>query len=202
MQVITKFQTLILTGFIALGIVQLTGCAAVTVGAVGAAAATGASVAHDRRTPGTFIDDELIEWKVYQDINRDKQLGDQSHINVTSYNNIVLLTGEVPNEALRERAQTIANRAAKVRLVHNELAIAAPSSFLSRSSDAVITGKVKTILFTNNTLPATRVKVVTESGTVYLLGLVTDAEATWATDRVRTVSGVQRVVKLFETKGA
>ncbi|MEM7251752.1 MAG: BON domain-containing protein [Pseudomonadota bacterium] len=198
MQLKTVFHTVVFSSLVAVGVTQLSGCAAVAVGAVGAAAATGANIAHDRRTPGTFIDDELIEWKVYQDINKDTALGDQSHINVTSYNNIVLLTGEVPSETLRERAQQIANRAAKVRLVHNELAIAAPSSYLSRSSDSVITGKVKAVLFTDNTLPATRVKVVTEGGTVYLLGLVSETEASWATERVRTVSGVQRVVKLFE----
>ncbi|MCH9670995.1 MAG: BON domain-containing protein [Gammaproteobacteria bacterium] len=194
----TSLRFPLLGAIVVLCATQLSGCTAVAIGAVGAAAATGGTVAHDRRTAGTFVDDELIEWKVADALKKDVEVGQQSHINVTSYNNIVLLTGEVPTESLRARAQDHASGVAKVRLVHNELAVAAPSSLLSRSSDSVITGKVKTILFTDQTLPASRVKVVTESGTVYLLGLVSRAESDWATQRVRTVSGVQRVVKLFE----
>ena len=175
---------------------QFTGCAVVAVGAVGTAA--GVTMAHDRRTPGTFLDDEYIEWKINQAIIDDEKISQHSHINVTSYNNIVLLTGEISSEEFRRYVEKVALKVPKVRRVYNELAVAAPSSYLSRSSDALITTKVKGALFSEYSLPASRVKVVTENGTVYLLGLVKRPEANWATEKARTVGGVQRVVKLFE----
>ena len=172
----------------------LGGCAAV----VGAGAVTGAAMAHDRRTSGTFIDDNVLELKAVGALQDDKELWNYSHLNVTSYNNIVLLTGESPNEALRQRAaQTVANLQ-KVRKVHNEVVVAAPSSMVSRSGDTLITGKVKTALINNKDIDATRVKVVTENGVVYLMGLVTQAEADTATEVARRVGGVQRVVRIFE----
>jgi len=172
----------------------LGGCVA----AVGAGVVTGAAVAHDRRTAGTFIDDELIELKAVGALQDDKEVWDYSHINVTSLNNIVLLTGESPSEALRQRAaQTVANLQ-KVRKVHNEVAVAAPSSMLSRSGDTVTTGKVKAALLNSNNVDATRIKVVTENGVVFLMGLVTQKEADAATEVARRVGGVQRVVRIFE----
>ena len=172
----------------------LGGCVA----AVGAGVVTGAAVAHDRRTAGTFIDDELIELKAVGALQDDKEVWDYSHINVTSLNNIVLLTGESPSEALRQRAaQTVANLQ-KVRKVHNEVAVAAPSSMLSRSGDTVTTGKVKAALLNSNDVDATRIKVVTENGVVFLMGLVTQKEADAATEVARRVGGVQRVVRIFE----
>lgn len=165
---------------------------------VGAGAATTAAVAHDRRTPGTMIDDQLIEWKARAALGEDQELWSQSHINVTSFNNIVLLTGETPSERMRTRAAEIVREVERVRGVHNELQIAAPSSMLSRSSDSWITGKVKSSMLADGSVPGTRVKVVTEAGTVYLMGLVTREEAEAATEIARKVNGVQRVVKLFE----
>lgn len=172
----------------------LGGCAA----AVGAGAAAGAAAFYDRRTTGTLIDDELIELKSIDALRRDGELWDQSHINVTSFNNIVLLTGETPNEPLRQRAAEAVSRLDKVRKVHNEIVVAAPSSMISRSSDTWITGKVKTLLFNAQKLDAARVKVVTENGIVYLMGLVTRSEGDSATDVTRQIRGVQRVVKVFE----
>lgn len=172
----------------------LGGCAA----AVGAGAAAGAAALYDRRTTGTLIDDELIELKSLDALRRDRELWDQSHINVTSFNNIVLLTGETPSQPLRQRAAEAVSRLDKVRKVHNEIVVAAPSAMISRSSDTWITGKVKTLLFNAQKLDATRVKVVTENGIVYLMGLVTRSEADSATEVTRQVSGVQRVVKVFE----
>lgn len=171
----------------------LSGCAL----GVGATAATGAAVAYDRRTTGTMIDDELIEFKVIDAIRQDQKLWNQIHFNATSFNNIVLLTGESPTEELRGRTNSLVRNIPKVRKVHNEMVIAAPSSLLSRSSDSWITGKVKTNMLTTDNESA-RVKVVTENGSVYLLGLVTRAEADMATQIARKVSGVQRVVKVFE----
>ena len=171
----------------------LQGCAI----GVGAGAATGAAIAYDRRTTGTMVDDELIEFKVIDAIRRDQQLWNQIHLNATSFNNIVLLTGEAPTEELRGRTGSLIRDIPKVRRVQNEIAIAAPSSMLSRSSDTWITGKVKTNMLTNDRESA-RIKVITENGSVYLMGLVTRAEADAATEIARKVSGVQRVVKVFE----
>lgn len=175
----------------------LQGCAEMVVGG----AAAGATVAHDRRTTGTFVDDEIIELKAAGKLSDDKEISEQTHINVTSYNNIILLSGEVPNEALRSRAAALVRPIPKVRQVHNELVIAAPSSLLTRTSDGWITTKVKTKLFSIKNMPGfdpSRVKVVSENGTVFLMGIVKRAEADAATDVARRVAGVQRVVKLFE----
>ena len=187
-------RKLLLTAIITAQAVLLGGCVA----AFGAGAVTGAAMAHDRRTAGTFVDDNLIELKAVGALQNDQELWNYSHLNVTSYNNIVLLTGESPSEALRQRAaQTVANLQ-KVRKVHNEVVVAAPSSLVSRSGDTLITGKVKTALINNNEIDATRIKVITENGVVYLMGLVTQAEADTATEVARRVGGVQRVVRIFE----
>lgn len=186
-------RTALLLG-IAAAAPPLSGCAAVA----GAGLATGAAVATDRRTPGTFIDDQLIEFKVYERLRAEVELWEQSHVNATSFNNVVLLSGETTSEANKERIGALAAAIPKVRRVHNELAIAAPSSMLARSSDGWITGKVKATLLSEMQLDGTRVKVVTEKGVVYLMGLATEAEAERATDIARRVGGVQRVVRLFE----
>lgn len=175
----------------------LSACAPVVIGG----AATGASAAHDRRTVGTFIDDEGIELKARGNIINDKELNSQIHINITSINGIVLLSGEAPTEEMRQRAEALVRGIPKVRLIHNELTLAAPSSMMTRSSDTLITAKVKTKLFGIKGHPdfdATRVKVVTENGAVYLMGILHQTEADAVTDAARQVSGVQRVVKLFE----
>ena len=174
--------------------IPLGGCAA----AVGTGLAAGATALYDRRTTGTFVDDELIELKSIDALSQDSEVWDQSHINVTSFNNIVLLTGETPSESLRQRAAEAVSKLNKVRKVHNEIVVAAPSSMLSRSSDTWITGKVKTLLLKHQHLDAARVKVVSENGIVYLMGLVTQTEADTATEIARKVQGVQRVVKVFE----
>jgi len=175
-------------------LVLLQGCAAV----IGAGAATGAAVATDRRTLGTMLDDQIIEFKVLDVVRLDDELWQQTHLNATSLNNIVLLTGEAPTDELRSRVEALVQQIPKVRRVHNEMVIAAPSSMLSRSSDSWITSKVKTNLISASVEEASRVKVVTENGSVYLMGLVTQREAENATELSRGVSGVQRVVKVFE----
>lgn len=173
---------------------ELSGCAVVA----GAGVATGAVAGYDRRTTGTFIDDGIIEHKVMERIRQESDLWEQSHINATSFNNIVLLTGETPSDSAKTRIGQLTATIEKVRRVHNEVVLAAPSSMLARSSDSWITGKVKTKLLTEMALDAARVKVVTEQGVVYLMGLVTNDEADRATDFARRTSGVQRVVRLFE----
>jgi len=158
---------------------------------------TGCAVA-DHRTTGTQIDDEIIEIKVIDKIHSQPDLWEQSHVNATSFNNIVLLTGETPSDAFKTRIASTAASVEKVRSVHNELAIAGQSSLLARSSDTWLTGKVKSTLLGEMQMDGTRVKVVTEKGVVYLMGLVTNAEADKATDLARRVAGVERVVRLFE----
>ena len=175
----------------------LGGCAAVVVGG----AAVGASAVHERRSVGTMIDDEGIEWKVRSALSEDKSLSSQSHLNVISVNGVVLLVGQTPTEAFRQQATTIAKGVENVRIVHNELTIAAPNSYMTRTSDSYITSKVKTSLFKvkgHDDFDPTRVKVVTENGTVYLMGILYRSEAEDAAKQASRVGGVQKVVKLFE----
>ena len=167
-------------------------------GAVGAVGAAGAAATQERRTPGTFIDDELIERKVASAIAGDALLSDQTHVNATSFNGIVLLTGEAPGESLRTRITGIVRGIDKVRGVQNEIALLAPSTLLARAGDALVTGKVKAALFRDKEISAGRVKVVTERGVVYLMGLLRQEEADRATEIARRVAGVQRVVKVME----
>jgi osmotically-inducible protein OsmY len=175
----------------------LYGCAAAVVGG----AATGATAVHDRRTVGTFIDDEGIELKARLAIFNDKELNSQIHINIISINGVVLLVGQAPTEAERQKAAELTIAIPKVRLVHNEMTVAAPNSYMTRSSDSLITAKVKTKMFTikeHDNFDPTRVKVVTENGVVYLMGILTHSEADTVTDAARQVGGVQKIVKLFE----
>lgn len=174
---------------------QLSACAVVAVG--GAAAATGTAVA-DRRTTGTLVEDQTIEVKALKAINDDAELNEQAHMNVISYNTVVLLTGETPTDAMRQRAMELVKGVDKVTHVYNELTIAAPSSLVSRSSDSYITTKVKTQLFANKNVSGIQFKVVTEKGVVYLMGIVSHAEAEIATEVARQTGGVQKVVKLFQ----
>ncbi len=172
----------------------LQGCTPIVVGAAG----TGVVVAHDRRTTGTIIEDQAIELKANTAFYEDKEIDESSHVNVTSYNMVVLITGETPSEETRQRIGNMVSEIPKVTHVYNELTVAAPSSLVSRSSDSLITSKVKTKLLTLKNFDGTRVKVVTEKGIVYLMGLLTHEESDRATDAARRVGGVQRVVKLFQ----
>lgn len=178
-------------------VVSLSGCAGILIGG----AATGISLAHDRRTAGTVIDDQSIELKLYDNLNRELPPGNR--ISITSYNGTVLLTGEVVSDGVRGQAEQIvrAFNEPPVRTVHNELVIGPPSSLSVQSSDTLVTTKVKTALFQIHSIPdfdPTRVKVVTDRGVVYLLGLVRPIEADAAADVASQVGGVQQVVTLFE----
>jgi osmotically-inducible protein OsmY len=163
--------------------------------------ATGARVAHDRRSAGTVIDDELIELRgkkrIKQAIAYHKS---KAHVNITSYNYIVLLTGEVLTAEMKSTAEATIRKMKKVRRVHNEITIGRPTSKGSRLKDTWITTKAKTSLFNikRKGFDPTRVKVVTENNVVYLLGLVSPGEAEAAVNKVRTIKGVTKVVKVFE----
>ena len=172
----------------------LSGCAAVAVTGV----AAGASVAADKRTTGTVIEDQSIELKATEAIFSNKELRKMIHVNFTSFNTIVLVTGEAPTEELRQNVIELVRNIQKVTSVHNEITIAAPSSFISRSSDSVITSKVKTKLVADKQATALSTKVVTEKGVVYLMGLITRVQADDATELARKTGGVQKVVRLFQ----
>lgn len=162
-------------------------------------AATSAAVVHDRRSAATILSDQDIELSIRQHVIKDPMFHG-SHINITSYNNIVLLTGEVPNRETGLAAGQLARDTPKVRQVHNELVIAPPSSIAARSNDSLITAGVKSMLLAVDQpgFDPTRVKVVTERKTVYLMGLVTAAEADAASEQARRVTGVAKVIRLFE----
>ncbi len=170
----------------------LTACAPLIVGG----AAVGALVAIDRRTSGAQLEDEGIELRAASRLR--EALGDRAHVNVTSYNRQVLITGEVPNDAARQQVEQIVSRVENVRSVVNELAVLGNTTLAQRSNDVLITGKVRASLVDAKDLFAGAFKVVTERGTTYLMGRVTQREADRATAITRTVGGVQKVVRIFE----
>ena len=192
-----NIKTIHNTLIIALLTVIISGCAGIVVGG----AATGVAVVHDRRSAGTVIDDKGMSWKISQAIFNDKELSSPSHINITVYNNVVLLTGETPSEDLKLRANAIATQTSENKKIYNELATILPTSLTSRTNDTFITTKVKTALLDVGPIEGfdvTRVVVVTENSIVYLMGLLTSQEADAVTDKARNVSGVAKVVRLFE----
>lgn len=162
---------------------------------VGGAAATGAMVGVDRRTVGTMAEDEGIEIKAS---NRIKQKFQDVHLNITSYNRMVLLTGEVSSAAAKTEVAQIVQAVENVRGVYNELQVAGNTSFTARANDSYLTSKVKTRFVDSGKFNALHVKVVTENGVVYLLGLVKRQEADSAIEIARTTAGVQKVVRLLE----
>ena len=170
----------------------LQGCFPVIAGGVGA----GITLANDRRTSGIFIEDQSIELKAQNRLAQ--KLKDQVHINLTSYNLALLLTGEAPNDLLRTEVESIVQTVPNVRQVFNEVAIAPLSSLGNRSNDGYLTTKVKARMVEANKFNIVHVKVVTEASVVYLLGSVTRKEAEEATEIARTTSGVIKIVRLFE----
>ncbi|WP_296264616.1 BON domain-containing protein [Pseudomonas sp. UBA6562] len=151
------------------------------------------------RTIGSKIDDSLIETKVSVNVGKaSPDLDKGSHIVVSSYNGVVLLAGQTPRADLKALAEQTASQVQRVKRVHNELQVMQPSSILARNNDAWLTTKIKTQMLADTNVPSSRIKVITENGIVYLLGLVTNGEATAATNVTQGVSGVQKIVKLFE----
>ena len=170
----------------------MSACAPILVASV----AGSALVATDRRTSGTQLEDETIELRASSKV-RD-MFGEKVHVNITSYNRQVLVTGEVPSEKERQAVVGIVEKVENVKSVVNELSVMANASLGSRSNDLVVTGKIKASLVDSRDLFANAFKVVTERNTVYLMGRVTQREADSATQVVRNVSGVNKVVRLFE----
>ncbi|MBA4193550.1 MAG: BON domain-containing protein [Hydrogenophaga sp.] len=163
---------------------------------VGGAAVGSALVAVDRRTSGAQLDDQGIELRASNRIK--EQFGERANVSVTSYNRQVLLTGEAASEAVKAEVERVVAGVDNVRSIVNELGVVNSPSFSQRSSDTLITGKVKAGMVDAKDLSAVAFKVVTTRGTVYLMGRVTQREATRATDIARNTSGVMRVVRVFE----
>jgi osmotically-inducible protein OsmY len=172
---------------------QLTACGPAIVG--GAAAA--GVVAADRRTSGTFVEDQSIELKTKKAIV-DNIGAANIDVSVTSFNRNVLLTGQALDEATKAKAETVAKTIENVRTITNEITIEPKNTFTQNNNDGYITSKVKGRMLKENRFPANYVKVVTESGVVYLMGLVTTQEAEAAVEIARGTDGVQKVVKVFE----
>jgi osmotically-inducible protein OsmY len=174
-------------------------CVPVLSGCFGAAAVgvgSGALMLLDRRASETYVADEGMEIRALSRIN--EKYGDRVHVNSTSYNRTMLLTGEAPTDAIKADIEKIAAGVPNVKAISNELAIAGPSAYSGRSNDSYITSKVKARFVDANKFAANHVKVVTEAGVVFLLGLVTQAEADAAVEIARTTGGVLKVVRVFE----
>jgi osmotically-inducible protein OsmY len=185
-----SLRTLLLASAATLPLLQ--GCIEMMVVGTGVAVAT----VEDRRSTGSQLEDRGIELRAGNRI--DDRFGERVHVNVTSFNRYVLLTGEVSDEATRTEAETLARGVSIVLGVSNDLQIAGKSSTTSRSNDTLITSKVKTRFADMNRFNIFHVKVVTEAAVVYLLGIVTEEEAAAAVEIARTTAGVRKVVKMFE----
>ena len=185
---------LLIAAFVIALVPVLNGCVAA---AIGGAAAGGYLVGEDRRTTPVMTDDEAIELRASNRIN-EKFPG--AHVNSTSYNKLVLLSGEVPNEAAKAEVERVVRGIDGVRGTYNELTVGPPSPLSARANDSYITSKVKARFLDGRRFNPIHVKVTTERGTVYLMGLVKRQEADDATELARTTTGVNRVVRLFEIR--
>jgi osmotically-inducible protein OsmY len=172
----------------------LSGCTA----AVATTAVVATDMATDRRTTGAYIEDEAIEQKADQALGDDQQIDELTDISVVSFNRVVLIYGQAPNQALKNKAAAIVRNIANIKKIHNEIRIAAPSSFMTGSSDAIITSEAKLKMLTENDFSSGHIKVVTENGELFLMGMVTKAEGEKAISIVREIDGVQRVINVFE----
>ena len=152
------------------------------------------------RSIGNKIDDQFLEPNVANAISRSHPdlTGPTSHIVVTAYNGVILLAGQTPRADLKDKAAQVANGVQGVKKLHNELQVLQPTSALARSNDALITSKIKTLMLADSKVPSAKVKVVTENGIVYLMGLVTRAEGAAATNVASGASGVQKIVTLYQ----
>lgn len=167
-------------------------------GAVVAGAGAGTMSAKDSRSFGTQLDDEAIENRAINAVRERTDIADQSHVEVVSYNRIVLLVGQTPTVSYKQTLAELVANVPNVRKVYNEMQVAGPRSALTAMSDATITTKIKTSLLTESDFPSGKIKVVTENGEVFLMGLITREQAVRATDIARGTGGVQKVVQLFE----
>ena len=185
---------LAISGLFAGIVIFLAGCVTATVGVI---AVSSVDIAKDDRTFGTLIDDNVIEANIFKDVVTDPKLDGSTHINTTVVNSVVLLTGEVSSNEQKFRAAQIANAYQGVDQVVNQLEILGKTSLTSRTNDTLITAKVKTELIRSKDVNSSNIKVVTERGIVYLLGIVGTTEGDIAVNLAKQVGGVVRIVKIF-----
>lgn len=179
---------------ISISIALLQGCvAAAVVGVVG-----GGTMAADNRTIGAQIDDQKIELEGYGKLNDHPGLAEHANIQITSVNASLLVVGQVPNTYLKDTAIKMLSELKGVKKIHNQLRVANASSMATRTNDVWLTSKVKTALFKDDTIDSNNIKVVTENGEVFLLGLIKKTQADKAVEIARNISGVNRVLKAFE----
>ncbi|WP_424947377.1 BON domain-containing protein [Candidatus Spongiihabitans sp.] len=191
-----SLKTLSLSLLIVVSLEFLSACVPII---IGAAAVSAVDLALERRTAGRIIDDNFLELKLRNIYSADEQLGVAENISVVSFNGIVLLTGEVHTDAQRQRAEAlVAEQSVETRKVVNELDLSGKTNLASRANDSYITGKVKAKLIRAEHIPSSNIKVITERGGVYLLGLVTRDEAEAAVEVTKSVRGVTRIIKVFE----
>ncbi|WP_267257133.1 BON domain-containing protein [Coxiella endosymbiont of Ornithodoros maritimus] len=176
----------------------LMGCVPAVLLAGAAGATLGGAVVYDQRSYKTMNQDHNAHAVIQAEIDRDPRLKGQSHISVSVFNNIALLVGQAKTVTLRDRAYQITAKAPYVRRIYNEITIAIPASAIQRANDSWITTKVRTAMLGKPGLGSSNLKVVTENKTVYLMGIVSPRQATMAAEVARRISGVQKVVKVFE----
>jgi len=174
---------------------MLHGCAAPLLVAGGAA---GATLANDRRTPSAFMNDQKLELRINDTLASDSSLADDTHLSVTSFDGVVLLTGQVRHQAQLDRIVTLLNNESGIKRLHNEIHVAPPTSMETRSQDTWLTTRVKSAMLQHKTLNALQIKVISENSIVYLMGMVTHAEARAAATTAQSVKGVKAVTTVFE----
>jgi osmotically-inducible protein OsmY len=179
---------------VAATVMLLQGCAA----AVVAGGATAANAANDRRTLGSQLDDNSIVIRARRAIGTAESIPDESNINVTSYNGVILLTGQVSSDSIKQQAELLVKDTPGVRDIHNQIRLGNSTSLTTRTRDSWITTKVKSQLLSEDDISGLNIKVVTENAEVFLMGLVKGPEADRAVDIARHIDGVSRVIKAFE----
>lgn len=187
----TKIPLIFLSLF---SVIHLNGCAVAAV----SGAATGLAVVNDRRSTGAIVEDQSNEFKALKVCLQNKEVWNKSHISAVSYNKTLLLVGQTPNDAYKQELENDIKKSVKVHSVHNELTVKEPISMMTRSEDSWITTQIKAKMFGKKGLNPSRIKVITEDGIVYLMGLTTEEEEIKATEIARSTSGVQKVVQIFD----
>lgn len=178
------------------GLFVLSSCTTILVETTGEA---GIQEDPTERTAGAVVEDQSIETKVAVNMKSQEQAFKDSNFSVISHNGVVLIVGQIESEALKSRATDIASQASsKIKRIHNEMEIAGKTSLLARSNDAWVATKVRTLMLTNNEVPSDQVRVIAENGSIYLMGLISQEEGDKAANLARNVSGVTKVVKVFE----
>lgn len=161
-------------------------------------ATAGGAIIYDQRNVSTMLDDKDIAYRAQTKLNQDAELQKSTHLSLATFNHNVLLVGQAPTSTLKSRAEDIVRSVPKVNRVFNEITLENPSSMIASTNDTWLTTKVKSVLLAEKGLNSTQIKIVTENGVVYMMGLLTRDQADLATNCVQKVDGVQKIVKLFE----